>query len=515
MSQAIPANDAVVEVFNGANSQELSRANLFGLFLTLQLCLFTQPYGSLLFRRTGGLFWRCNPIAAFVEGLLIAFYLLQTIVKCIRTALQQRGQRFRPRLWANISDELHATACALLLLRGECYLENSLIEGLMTDDFLEQEESRLPENATGGEPAAHEMTALPTSTALDGTVEPQVGVLRRRTTELEANIPVNAPGRTSEPSQAQRLQEAYDANAMAHREWRIDLVTIISVLIVLVKILAMSGAILFRVVAGIWISAWLSLQVLLFLFHSHGSPTPEGHDLLILRTARRLRNRLGEANNWVGLFLILETPLLGYIGYVVAFRPWPQDPYSIVDFITSGVLYLVKALTWIGLPAVAVCSLLFLLRLLLRLPWILLKAKKPELLQDAEAERTYTVYALLFPVFLWAAAGALSMTVAFADMSMVAITFPENSKLEFLVRDCFGNFAYYVGRGSCLLFIVGMQLSLFFNLFDKDDNLPYLFLKKHKTFLLNGFYVVVTSLWYILLYNPVGTYKPGWTEWLG
>jgi hypothetical protein len=83
------------------SSQELSRANLFGMFVTLQLCQLTQPYGFL---------WRVNPIASFVEALIIAHYLLKTIRQEWR-----EGQGFEGTPWGK---KLRATASALLLLRG-------------------------------------------------------------------------------------------------------------------------------------------------------------------------------------------------------------------------------------------------------------------------------------------------------------------------------------------------------------------------------------------------------------
>jgi hypothetical protein len=74
-TSTLPASSMVLDT----SSQELSRANLFGIFVTLQLCQLTQPYGSHLFPRSSGILWRVNPIASFVEVLIIAHYLLKTI----------------------------------------------------------------------------------------------------------------------------------------------------------------------------------------------------------------------------------------------------------------------------------------------------------------------------------------------------------------------------------------------------------------------------------------------------
>ena len=66
--------------FDTSSQQTFSKANIFGIFLTLQLCQLTQPYGSLLFRVTGGCLWRCNPIASFAEAGLTLWILLRKIL---------------------------------------------------------------------------------------------------------------------------------------------------------------------------------------------------------------------------------------------------------------------------------------------------------------------------------------------------------------------------------------------------------------------------------------------------
>jgi hypothetical protein len=61
-----------------SSSQPFSRANVFSMFVTLQLCQLTQPYGSLLFQGASGFLWRCNPISSFVESCIIAVELVRS-----------------------------------------------------------------------------------------------------------------------------------------------------------------------------------------------------------------------------------------------------------------------------------------------------------------------------------------------------------------------------------------------------------------------------------------------------
>ncbi|KIM72613.1 hypothetical protein PILCRDRAFT_15962 [Piloderma croceum F 1598] len=58
-------------------------ANIFGLFLTIQICQLTQPYGSLLFRGTHGWFWRVSPLAS-LEGCIMEEF---TGVQCYSRSL--------------------------------------------------------------------------------------------------------------------------------------------------------------------------------------------------------------------------------------------------------------------------------------------------------------------------------------------------------------------------------------------------------------------------------------------
>src|SRR5271156_4828183 len=85
---------------NTSTEPPLTRANIFAIFLTLQLCQLTQPYGSLLFPNAVGWLWRVSPIASFTEGCIIFVYLA-----------------FGRDNWQSLK-EFRVTAAALLLLRS-------------------------------------------------------------------------------------------------------------------------------------------------------------------------------------------------------------------------------------------------------------------------------------------------------------------------------------------------------------------------------------------------------------
>ena len=107
----VPASDLTSPNITGPSSSSppsltqspspFTRANAFGMFLTIQICQLTQPYGSLLFHGANGWFWRVSPIASFLEGCIIATSLIFS----------------RDRSWRS-SKGFNVAAAALLLLRN-------------------------------------------------------------------------------------------------------------------------------------------------------------------------------------------------------------------------------------------------------------------------------------------------------------------------------------------------------------------------------------------------------------
>jgi len=87
--------------FAATQNEASSRESVFGMFLTLQFILLTQPFGSLLFRVTSGFWWRVNPIASLVEGIIIFWQLW----------LPSSRRQVKRNKW-------QITAAGLLLLRG-------------------------------------------------------------------------------------------------------------------------------------------------------------------------------------------------------------------------------------------------------------------------------------------------------------------------------------------------------------------------------------------------------------
>lgn len=109
-----------------ATQSVFTAANVFGIFLTLTLCLLSQPVGSLLycagrpgpFRSLVLALWRLNPLACVSEALIISIALGRTT-----WATLQNGQAsFRE--WRT---RLRRTAAALLLLRAQAWTKDGFL----------------------------------------------------------------------------------------------------------------------------------------------------------------------------------------------------------------------------------------------------------------------------------------------------------------------------------------------------------------------------------------------------
>jgi hypothetical protein len=99
-------------------SNELTLSGVFSTFLALWLCGLTQPYGSLLFIRKGGIYWRLSPISCIFEALLIVHSLLLEPDRMRpsqeRSSSSKTTQKYLGSGW-------RVTAAALLLVRSGKY----------------------------------------------------------------------------------------------------------------------------------------------------------------------------------------------------------------------------------------------------------------------------------------------------------------------------------------------------------------------------------------------------------
>jgi hypothetical protein len=532
----LPASSMVPDT----SSTEFSRANLFGMFVTLQLCQLTQPYGSLLFRGSSGFFWRVNPIASFVEALIIAYYLLKTIWQAWREELEMTQ-------WGK---KLRTTASALLLLRGALEDEDGGLMGkLMAASFFDgaqyaetrpEIDGMISSGADTGQEAAETMPAPgqmpginesyemgPITTQNDShnpqTVTPQQGVLRRRTSQLESasvrrTNAITGPDPSSEKSRL--LRAAFGPNALAHREMRIDIVTAVSVLVIFVKLLAIRSLWVFLTAAYFIVFGWLLVQSLLLIFHFR-----ELSDLDMassIRTARLLDAALKESSRkYQFLYVALHAPFLGYICYALAFQlelpPWLQWFSRGVEIFFAIAAQCVLYICFFGVIVGVPLSLLLVLAGVVSLaitPFARLAPGWTPILQgrfETFNSLRLVLYGLLGSLgsllLLWLGLGLLT----YYSKALIA----KDGTYEPL----FGNSALGTTLDSGLMASIcsvwTIILFCFLLLIFCGVLLPHGAGSQNRVSWGNFIITVISFIYYLITYDQQGSSKPAWTEWLG
>ena len=514
-------------------SQQFSRANLFGVFLTLQLCQFTQPYGSLLFRGLGGLFWRCNPIASFVEACIIAWHLFRTGFLCFKN-----GKGFNRTV---MGQRLRETASGLLLLRGamDDSPEGNLMAKLMTGSILAaEEESAIPASDStaiaaeqGGESDSSNTAQLPSASDDNGVApasevsrfqdppsgwEPVVGVLRRRTTELEANLP--PPTRTQTQTQpavdpkserSRMLHEAFGSNALAHREWRIDSVTMASELLITIKALFVQGVPAFTVAALFMILGWLGVQFLLLLFHIH--ELDEQEMASSVRTAHTLNAEL-KANAATALifYSVLHLPFLCYMSYYFVFGQW-NPTLSFFGKIPAVLVSLILAVGGLVLFFGSIALIIMVpVELVLRI------VKRDWKSWESPSVGLFPLGVIGLPLSLWFVLGLLGYEQnrtwpAWAGPRKNGFepVFGENPTMHRIVVDGFkwGYDVFWI-----VVVFAGFLYLFQFTILRKSGATGT---DRNRVALGNAAFAGGFAIWYMFLYEPEGTFKPAWTDWLG
>ncbi|KAI1612634.1 hypothetical protein EDD37DRAFT_607297 [Exophiala viscosa] len=311
----LPSN---VTVLAGSdNSNEFTRANVIGMFLTLQLCQITQPYGSLL-SQSGRFFWRCNPISSFVECLIIFWHLGCVVFRSVKEK--------RPALLRSLRE----AAGGLLLLRGGLCSDDSavLMQKLLTGSFLDKDDQSVPHAVSQTTPQ-HGRGDIAMSQRQDASHS----TVPAADWTLEANRS-HALDPMTEKSRI--LHEALGSSVLAHKELRIDLLAAFTELAVLIKVVIVNGN-RWLVVAGVFLVLdGVAIQALLVLLHWR-----ELDELQMTSTIRMLRIldiELGPQRRWKFICMFLHLSFFGYLAYLAFTHPWlPKDATGFLRFLRDHV----------------------------------------------------------------------------------------------------------------------------------------------------------------------------------
>ncbi|KAL8285868.1 hypothetical protein RB600_010032 [Gaeumannomyces tritici] len=306
----------------GSHGGTVSRAEVFGIFLTLSLCLLSQPTGSLVYRSRSILPWRLNPLASLAEAVLVLSCFAAIIVPLLfglaidctfdldsswvtsraeigdlstfggrwrRRAKLARAARLRLRV------ETHALAAALLLIRGDKGQRSQktasgvmdLVAELAASGLFPEENQGVDTNeetaglmaagARGGETSRQDENGAPAVAEDESRQTRSAGADPNRRQE-QTTVSTATPPPDTRPSQvaegssnsdrAALLRRVYGSNVLAHRELPVQMITLLSVTSVAVKLCVSSLPGPLVASGAFMLLSWMTIQLLLLVFHS-------------------------------------------------------------------------------------------------------------------------------------------------------------------------------------------------------------------------------------------------------
>ncbi|KAL6406074.1 hypothetical protein AUP68_10635 [Ilyonectria robusta] len=259
-------------------SKEFSQASVAGLFLTLALCLLSQPLGSLIHRQSRfssrwnilvlGL-WRLNPLACVIEALVIVSIMGMTAWKLMRENHHQYERIADRRQWRPTFQKM---AVALLLLRAQ-------------------------KRAQDGEEIIAKIL--------------MTGYLKDHSDALEYYLDHNPEARPAHP------REVLGSNALAQSEIFVHLAALASVALAIIKIFAISLPWKVAIPASFMISGWLSVQALLLLLH--GSELGEIGIEEIASLTEDINNHPPLSGSWLFIPGLAKVPVAAYFATMFTF----------------------------------------------------------------------------------------------------------------------------------------------------------------------------------------------------
>jgi hypothetical protein len=384
---------------------------------------------------------------------------------------------------------LQEVSGALLLLRGVMGKDDvsGLMEKLMAGSFLDKGDG---DTAT---PDASQ-TQLDAQQGADRTAmqDDDRPALSRHPT-LESNrlsrrsntLPAFDPA--SEKSRI--LREAFGSNALAHREFRIDLLTAFAELTIFIKLVTVRGDFWFTVGALFLVFGWCAVHTLLLLFHFR--ELSELEMAAAVRVARTVNAELGEKSESLILFyVLLHLPILGYFSYLAASYMLSWLPLNV----TIGMSFLWLSVigcfygTCVGIrktPSIA------------KLPFLL----------------TFAVTC----AWLFASSSSYFFQISPHDSSQSYAFFEPQTPMGYIVDKSFEPLTLIF----CLLVVLIFITSIFYVdcIPDAASNTPTTSSQRSserkKSSLTNALFALVVFALYLIWYDSSKTWKPTWTDVLG
>lgn len=305
------------ETTASGNENAFTRANIFGLFLTLAFVLLVQPFGSLVYAkpkspvgRTIFFFWRLNPLACALEVLSLIIALIHGIFTAVKSKRHAPGNQLR------FHENLQVTAVAVTLLRRHGRLPDHWVA------FANSQRTSAPSQQGGGEstfPISYTDDSSPVSNSnvrRDHLSNPSSPLPRtERPAHVEAGEGDDAEGDVMRDIDSRFSDTACGRNFLSHAEHVIDVVSTLAVVLVVVKLAAVTVPIHVCIPAWFMIASWAAAQVLLFA-RPRGEITSTDH---VIRHVIELERVLNHPVTWA-TFGLLFSPLFGYFTSVMFFK---------------------------------------------------------------------------------------------------------------------------------------------------------------------------------------------------
>lgn len=248
-------------------SNTFSRANVFGLFLTLCICLLVQPYGSLFYvkpKNTLGraifFFWRLHPVACLLEAVVLVIALLDGVRK------SNNEQYLPPEKRMGFWKDMEITIMAATLIRHDRLLvqykntsNGSPHQPITARTFPEIVRSRNPPtpsnqfttmNSTSAGGSKHDATTQPymrRPSKVEESIGEQTLYYNRVIRDVDPSIHYEIP-----------LERSDHPNA----KLTINIINTISVTIVIVKLAAVRIPLYVGIPAWFMVTGWAAVQVL-------------------------------------------------------------------------------------------------------------------------------------------------------------------------------------------------------------------------------------------------------------
>lgn len=296
-----------------ANNSAFSRANVFGLFLTLAFCLLLQPYGSLLYMRPRSssgrvvfFFWRLNPLACFMESVLLAVAFFDGIHFALKRPLARQNHPLSS--WKH----LRVTATAIQLLRAHGKTLDHWRVFVDNSQPAQTGSSNVTAMSAPGRSGSHVSNAhANTPTKFAHATE------ERNSTDIESG------------DSNQMIASGTGLNMSRRAELAMNVIGTLGTLIIIIRLASITFPLPFRLCASFMITSWVLVQLVYLTADQRSTDSNDLEDLY--RRATELESRM----NHLALRAGLSISILPAVVYIVRVALYDSKHLPPVLWITS------------------------------------------------------------------------------------------------------------------------------------------------------------------------------------